>query len=109
MSMADMQELMYENRTLSFKLFKLVGFRLKKTERRLESLVFKDTRTRVVEFIRELAEEKGRKSRLRNLGSQLLHPPRHCQPDWHFPANGNHGSQRTERTRTSCNSTASVS
>ncbi|MES2730711.1 MAG: Crp/Fnr family transcriptional regulator [Bacteroidota bacterium] len=61
MGIHDMQELMYENRTLSFKLFKLVGFRLKKTERRLESLIFKDTRTRVVDFIREMAAERGTK------------------------------------------------
>jgi CRP/FNR family transcriptional regulator, cyclic AMP receptor protein len=61
MSIQDMQELMKDNRVLSFKLFKLVGFRLKKTERRLESLVFKDTRTRIVDFIREMAEERGTK------------------------------------------------
>ena len=30
-------------------------------ERRIESLVFKDARTRIVEFLREMAEEKGQK------------------------------------------------
>ena len=34
---------------------------MRKVERRLESLVFKDARSRVVEFIREMAEEKGQK------------------------------------------------
>ena len=56
-----MQELMLDNKSLSFKIFKLIGLRFRKLERRLESLVFKDARTRVVEFIRELAEEKGQK------------------------------------------------
>jgi CRP-like cAMP-binding protein len=38
-----------------------MGFRFRKLERRLESLVFKDARTRVVEFILELAQERGQK------------------------------------------------
>jgi len=61
MSIEDMQLLMKDDQTLAFKIFKLIGFRLRKIERRLESLVFKDARSRVVEFIREMAEEKGQK------------------------------------------------
>ena len=34
---------------------------MRKLERRVESLVFKDARTRIVEFLREAAEWKGRK------------------------------------------------
>ena len=30
-------------------------------ERKIESLVFKDARTRIVDFLREMAEEKGQK------------------------------------------------
>jgi CRP-like cAMP-binding protein len=30
-------------------------------ERRIESLVFKDARTRIVDFIRDMAEERGQK------------------------------------------------
>ena len=56
-----MQELMLENQSLSLKIFKLMGLRVRKLERRLESLVFKDARTRVVEFIKEMAEERGQK------------------------------------------------
>jgi len=56
-----MQQLMLQNKSLSLKIFKLIGFRFRKLERRLESLVFKDARTRVVEFIREMAEERGQK------------------------------------------------
>ena len=56
-----MQEMMLKNQTLSLKIIKLIGFRLRKLERRLESLVFKDARTRIIEFIREMAQEHGQK------------------------------------------------
>lgn len=61
MKVADMQEMMANNKPLSFKIFKLIGFRIRKVERRLESLIFKDARSRVIDFIREMAVEKGKK------------------------------------------------
>jgi len=61
MRMEEMQALMLDNRDLSLKIFKLMGFRVRKLERRLESLVFKDARTRIVDFIREMGEERGKK------------------------------------------------
>ena len=61
MSVDDMQKLMADNNELSFKIVKLMGLRLRKLERRIESLVFKDARTRIVEFLKEAAEWKGRK------------------------------------------------
>jgi len=39
----------------------LIGSRLLKMERRLESLVFKDSRTRIVEFLLEMVEENGQR------------------------------------------------
>jgi CRP/FNR family cyclic AMP-dependent transcriptional regulator len=57
----DLKELMYENRELSFKLLKLVGLRLMKLERKMELLVFKDARTRVIEFLKDAASWKGKK------------------------------------------------
>ncbi len=57
----EMKELMYENRELSFKMLKFVGLRLMKLERKLELLVFKDARTRIVEFIKDAAAWKGKK------------------------------------------------
>jgi len=39
----------------------LIGSRLLKMERRLESLVFKDSRTRIVEFLLEMVEESGQR------------------------------------------------
>ncbi len=61
MGIEMMQNLMVENRDLSLKIIKLIGFRFRKLERRLESLVFKDARTRIIEFIREMAQERGQK------------------------------------------------
>lgn len=61
MTIEDLQNLMKDNKELSFKILRIVGFRLRKTERKIEALVFKDARTRIVEFLREMAEEKGQK------------------------------------------------
>jgi CRP-like cAMP-binding protein len=61
MSINDMQELMAKNQPLNLKIFKLIGIRIKKLERRIDSLIFKDARTRIVEFLKEMAQEKGKK------------------------------------------------
>ncbi|MEQ6166887.1 MULTISPECIES: Crp/Fnr family transcriptional regulator [unclassified Ekhidna] len=61
MTIEDLQNLMVDDKELSFKILKIVGFRLRKMERKIESLVFKDARTRIVEFLKEMAEEKGQK------------------------------------------------
>lgn len=61
MPLDEMREIMYQDINLSLKITKLIGLRLQKMERRLESLVFKDARTRIIEFIRDLALERGTK------------------------------------------------
>ena len=61
LSIEELKMLMLENRELSFKLLKLVGLRLMKLERKLDLLVFKDARTRVVEFLKDTAAWKGKK------------------------------------------------
>ncbi len=57
----DLKSLMWENKELSFKMLKLVGLRLIRLERKLELLVFKDARTRIVEFLKDTASWKGKK------------------------------------------------
>lgn len=57
----ELKDLMYENKELSFKILKLIGLRLMKLERKLELLVFKDARTRVIEFLKDAAAWKGKK------------------------------------------------
>jgi len=61
LSIEDLKALMYENRELSFKMLKLVGLRLIRLERKLELLVFKDARTRIIEFLKDTASWKGKK------------------------------------------------
>ncbi|GHN00772.1 cyclic nucleotide-binding protein [Cytophagales bacterium WSM2-2] len=61
LSIDELKALMYNNNELSFKMLKLVGLRLMKLERKLELLVFKDARTRVIEFIKDSASWKGKK------------------------------------------------
>jgi CRP-like cAMP-binding protein len=58
---AELKGLMYENKELSFKILKLIGLRIMKLERKLELLVFKDARTRIVEFLKDAAAWKGKK------------------------------------------------
>ena len=61
MSIDDLKALMWEDKELSFRLLKLVGLRLIRMERKLELLVFKDARTRIIEFLRDAASWKGKK------------------------------------------------
>ena len=61
MTIEDLQNLMVDNKEINLKILKIVGFRLRKMERKIESLVFKDARTRIVDFLKEMAMEKGQK------------------------------------------------
>ena len=67
LSIEDMQGLMVNDKELSFKLLKLIGLRLRKLERKLELLVFKDARTRIIEFLKDAASWKGTKVGLETL------------------------------------------
>ncbi len=61
MSVEILKELMLEDKTLTTKIYKWIGMRLQKVERKIELLVFKDVRTRLIEFISELESEYGTK------------------------------------------------
>ncbi len=61
LSIEELKQLMYGDKELSFKILKLVGLRLMKLERKLELLVFKDARTRIIEFLKDAASWKGQK------------------------------------------------
>lgn len=54
-----MHDLMRDNQTFSFKIYKIIGFKLKRLERRLQILLFKDAKTRLLEFLEELCTEYG--------------------------------------------------
>ena len=76
LSIENLKELMREDRELSFKLLKLIGCRLMKLERKLELLVFKDARTRIVEFLKDTASWKGKK-----VGFETMIPTRLTHKD----------------------------
>ena len=61
MSIEEMQALMVDNKELTFKIYKLIGLRIRKLERKVEALVFKDARTRIIEFLKDAAAWKGKK------------------------------------------------
>jgi len=67
MRMKDMEEMMEGNSMLGLKVTKLIGFRMQKIERRLESLIFKDARSRIIDFIVDLGREKGK-----DIGKEIL-------------------------------------
>jgi len=56
----DLRKVMQGNPELSLRMITRIGSRIRRTESRLESIIFKDSRTRVVEFIKEMADSVGR-------------------------------------------------
>ena len=54
-----MHDLKRDHKTFSLRIYKFLGLRFQKLERRLQLLLFKDTRTRLLEFLKELCEEYG--------------------------------------------------
>lgn len=57
----EMKGLIKDHSKLSLFLMKIVGSRVMDVEKRLESLVFKDSRSRIVEYLTELVENKGQR------------------------------------------------
>lgn len=55
----DMQDLLREHSGLGLFLMKILGSRALTMESRLESLVFKDSRTRIIEYLIELVDRRG--------------------------------------------------
>ncbi|WP_282044456.1 Crp/Fnr family transcriptional regulator [Winogradskyella flava] len=54
-----MHELMRDNKTFSLRIYKFIGLKFKKLERRLQLLLFKDSKTRLKEFLEELCADYG--------------------------------------------------
>lgn len=57
----DFKKLMNENHQLCFNVINLVGGKLRKAESRLESLIFKDARARIIDFLKDSVEKRGRR------------------------------------------------
>ena len=54
-----LQELIRDNKKFALGFYKFINFRIKKLERRLQLLLFKDAKTRLQEFLLELCEDYG--------------------------------------------------
>jgi CRP/FNR family transcriptional regulator len=55
----SMQRMMDENNALKTEIYKIMGLRIKRLERRLESIIYKDSRTRIIEFLEDFLREYG--------------------------------------------------
>ena len=55
----NMYDLMRTNHRFSLAIHKLIGLRIRRLERRFERLFFKDVKTRLIEFLLELSEDRG--------------------------------------------------
>ncbi len=60
-TLEEMKSLMRDHSALSLFLLRIMGSRMLEMEQRLESLVFKDSRSRVVEFLVQLGQRKGKR------------------------------------------------
>jgi len=56
---STLHSLMRDNQNFALNIYKFINYRIKKLERRLEILMFKDCRTKVLEFITDLSDEFG--------------------------------------------------
>jgi CRP/FNR family transcriptional regulator, cyclic AMP receptor protein len=61
MSVDDMKNMMRHHSGIGLFMMKILGSRVLEMEQRLESLVFKDSRTRIIEFLKNLADKKGQR------------------------------------------------
>lgn len=61
LNIEEFKEMMDANPRLSMEVTKQIGERLRSVERRLESLIFKDARERIIDFMIEMAKNYGKK------------------------------------------------
>jgi CRP/FNR family transcriptional regulator len=54
-----MKDMMEKNQKLNNEIFKIMGLRIKKLERRMESILFRDAKTRIIEFIADFVQSFG--------------------------------------------------
>lgn len=59
-TLEDFEKLLTTEPELALKFYKLVGFKLKRLQSRYTNLMFKDVRSRLVDFLKDWAEREGR-------------------------------------------------
>jgi CRP-like cAMP-binding protein len=73
-SSEEMREILLNHPKLNYEITRMMGERMQRLERRLESLVFKDARQRILDFIYNTAIEKGSKV---GIGLKMVHDLTH--------------------------------
>lgn len=68
-----MHDLMRDNKTFSLRIYKFIGYKFRKLERRLQLLLFKDSKTRLLEFLNELCTDYG--YNCEKTGDQIINHP----------------------------------
>lgn len=66
----DFAQFIEKNPTLNLRLIRLIGLKLKSYSERIEDLVFKDSKQRVLSFLLKIAEDNGKK-----VGEQIFVKP----------------------------------
>ena len=61
LTLDEMENLMLEHKSFALKIHRIIGWRRKKAERLVQSLIFKNSRTRVIEYLLDIAVERGKK------------------------------------------------
>jgi CRP/FNR family transcriptional regulator, cyclic AMP receptor protein len=72
-SLDTMYDLLKNNDDFSLKIYKFIGYRFKKLERRLQLMLFKDAKTRLKEFLKELAIDYGTDNKI--TGEKIIKHP----------------------------------
>jgi CRP-like cAMP-binding protein len=70
---SSLQDIMRNNRTFSLNIYKFINFRFCRVERRLQILLFKDSKTRLLDFLNELCEDYGVNCK-ESGGMKIKHP-----------------------------------
>lgn len=73
-TLKQVEELMNENKNFSTSIYKFIGYKFQKVERRYQIMLFRNTRTRALEFIKELKNESYNPIKLIN-DEILIHNP----------------------------------
>lgn len=61
LKISDFKRLMNNNLTISERIMEIFGSRLRSAESKLEALIFKDARTRIIDFIKDAVNKRGRR------------------------------------------------
>jgi CRP/FNR family cyclic AMP-dependent transcriptional regulator len=60
MNLATLEDIMMRNKNFNIAIYKLIGLRLRKLETKLTSIIFKDSTTRIIDFLEEFAKDFGK-------------------------------------------------